>query len=101
VEVLLDNKTEYHPNMVARLNINDYQSSGQVIVIPVRTILKDEKGATYVMLADGAKAKKQIVITGKEYGGRVEIESGLKQGDLLLIAGYDVVNEGDAVLYKK
>ena len=43
VEVLLDNKKEYHPNMVARLNINDYQSAQTALTIPVRTIQKDEK----------------------------------------------------------
>ena len=101
VEVLLDNKTEYHPNTVARLNINDHQSPAPVIVVPVRTILKDEKNATYVMLADGGKARKQIITIGKEYNGKAEVTNGLKQGDLLLTAGYDVVNEGDVVIYKK
>ncbi|MBK6985057.1 MAG: hypothetical protein IPH32_10040 [Bacteroidetes bacterium] len=32
VEVLLDNKKEYHPNMVAKLKINDYQSATPKIV---------------------------------------------------------------------
>ncbi len=35
VEVILDNKKEYHPNMVAKLSINDYKSQNPVIVIPV------------------------------------------------------------------
>ncbi|MCX6295105.1 MAG: efflux RND transporter periplasmic adaptor subunit [Bacteroidetes bacterium] len=101
VEVLLDNQKEYHPNMVARLNINDYQSAGPIIIIPVKTILKDETSASFVYVADGKKAKKQIVTLGKEYSGKVEVLTGLKEGDMLVTAGYDVVNEGDEIVYKK
>ena len=87
--------------MVARLNINDYQSANPVIIIPVKTILKDETNASFVIIADGNKAKKQIITLGKEYNGKAEVTSGLKEGDILVTAGYDVVNEGDAIMYKK
>lgn len=101
LEVLLDNKKEYHPNMVARLNINDYQSAGPVVIIPIKTIQKDETNASFVFVADGNKVKKQVITVGKEYHGQAEITSGLKEGDLLITAGYDVVSEGEAILYKK
>lgn len=101
VEVLLDNSKEYHPNMVARLNINDYQSAQPVITIPVRTILKDENNESFVYVATGDKAKKQIVKLGKEYRGITEVKSGLKEGDALITLGYDIVNEGDLISYKK
>lgn len=101
VEVLLDNKKEYHPNMVARLNINDYQSKEPVIVVPVRTIQKDENNASFVFVAENGVAQKRIVTLGKEYRGRAEIKSGLKENDLLVTLGYDVINDGDAIVYKK
>jgi membrane fusion protein (multidrug efflux system) len=101
VEVLLDDKKEYHPNMVARLNINDYQSDKAVIAIPVRTIQKDENNESFVYVADGNKAKKQIVKLGKEYNGKAEVTEGLKDGDILVTLGYDIVNEGDLIAYKK
>lgn len=101
VEVLLDNKTEYHPNMVARLNVNDYQSPQPVITVPVRTIQKDENNETFVFVAENGKAQKRIVKLGKEYSGKAEIKSGLKENDLLVTLGYDIVNEGDAIVYKK
>ncbi len=101
VEVLLDNQKEYHPNMVARLNINDYKSAKPVIIVPIRTVLKDETNASFVMVAEGGKAKKQIITIGKEYNGKAEVTSGLKEGDLIVTAGYDVVNDGDAIIYKK
>lgn len=101
VEVLLDNKKEYHPNMVARLNINDYQSPKPVITIPVRTIQKDENNESFVYVANGNKARKQIVKLGKEYKGMAEITEGLKEGDILITLGYDIVTEGDIIAYKK
>lgn len=101
VEVLLDNKKNYHPNMVAKLNINDYQSAQPVIVISVKSIQKDENNASFVYVAEENVAKKRIVTLGKEYNGKAEITSGLKDGDILITAGYDVINEGDPVVYKK
>jgi len=101
VEVLLDNKKEYHPNMVARLNVNDYLSAQPIIVIPVRTIQKDENNASFVYVADSGVAKKHIITLGKEYNGKVEVLAGLNENDLLVTLGYDVVNEGDAIAYKK
>ena len=66
VEVLLDNKKEYHPNMVARLNVNDYMSAQPIIIIPVRTIQKDENNASFVYVADNGVAKKHIITLGKK-----------------------------------
>ena len=101
VEVLLDDKKEYHPNMVARLNINDYQSAQPVIKIPVRTIQKDENNESFVYVANGDKAKKQIVKLGKEYRGMAEIIEGLKEGDALVTLGYDIITDGSVIGYKK
>ncbi|MES2593479.1 MAG: efflux RND transporter periplasmic adaptor subunit [Bacteroidota bacterium] len=101
VEVLLDNKKEYHPNMVARLNVNDYSSAAPAIVVPVRTIQKDENNANFVFVAENGIAQKRIITIGKEYSGKAEIKSGLKENDLLVTLGYDIINEGDAIAYKK
>ncbi len=101
VEVLLDDKKEYHPNMAARLNINDYQSATPVIKVPVKTIQKDENNLSFVYVAEGNNAKKHLVTLGKEYGGQAEITNGLKEGDALVVAGYDVVTDGAAIVYKK
>lgn len=101
VEVLLDNKKEYHPNMVARLSINDYQSAEPAIIVPVRSIQKDENNQEFVYLANGNSAKKQLVKVGKTYSGKAEIISGLKEGDFLVTLGYDIINDGDAIVYKK
>jgi len=36
-----------------------------------------------------------------EYNGNAEISEGLKEGDLLITEGYDLINEGDKLNVKK
>ena len=100
VEVLLDNSKEYHPNMVAKLKINDYQSATPKIVVPVKFIQK-ETDEHFVLLAVNGKVVKSVVKISHEYNGLAEISEGLKDGDLLITEGYDLINEGDNVNVKK
>ncbi|MBL7921629.1 MAG: efflux RND transporter periplasmic adaptor subunit [Bacteroidia bacterium] len=96
VEVLLDGNKEYHPNMVARLKINDYKSEKPEIIVPVKYV---QKGAdeSFVMVVENGKAVKKVVKIGREYNGMAEVTSGLKEGDLMITEGYDLVIEGAAV----
>jgi RND family efflux transporter MFP subunit len=100
VEVNLDNTKEYHPNMVAKLRINDFQSTSPEIVVPVKYI---QRGTTdnYVLIAQDGKAIKKIIKTNREYNGLIEVVDGLKAGDMLITAGYDVLNDGNAITVKK
>lgn len=100
-EVILDNKKEYHPNMVTRLKINDYVSSQPVVVIPVRLIQNSSTGERYVYIVKEDKAVKSVIKTGREYNGKVEVKEGLVAGDLLVTLGFENVNEGDKVVYNK
>ncbi|MBL7911692.1 MAG: efflux RND transporter periplasmic adaptor subunit [Bacteroidia bacterium] len=101
VEVLLDNKKEFHPNQIAIIKINDYMSAKPVIGIPLNYVQKDLKGQHYVLVAENNKAVKHNVTLGREYNGRVEITGGLTDQDLLITSGYDGLNEGDAIQIKK
>ncbi len=100
VEVLLDNTKEYHPNMVAKLKINDYQSATPKIVLPIKFIQKGTN-ENFVLLAVDNKVIKKSVIISHEYNGLAEVSEGLKEGDLLITEGYDLINEGDKVNVKK
>ena len=100
VEVLLDNKKEYHPNMVAKLKINDYQSATPKIVVPVKFIQKGTNDNFVFISVDGKVVKNMIKIS-HEYNGLAEVSEGLKEGDLLITEGYDLINEGDNVNVKK
>jgi membrane fusion protein (multidrug efflux system) len=100
IEVLLDNKKEYHPNMVAKLKINDYQSATPKIVVPIKFIQKSTN-ESFVLLAVNGIVVKNIIQISHEYNGLAEISEGLKDGDLLITEGYDLINEGDHVNVKK
>jgi RND family efflux transporter MFP subunit len=100
VEVLLDNKKEYHPNTVAKLKINDYLSPTPEIVVPVKFIQKATNNS-YAMVNENGKAVKKVLKIGREYSGMAEILDGLKEGDELITAGYDLVNEGAKIIAKK
>ena len=100
VEVLLDDKREYHPNMVAKLKINDYASTKPEIVVPVKFIQKGTE-ELYVLIAENGKAVKKTIKVSREYDGLAEVSEGLKEGDLLITDGYDLINDGDKIAVKK
>ncbi len=100
VEILLDNKKEYHPNQIAILSINDYRSEKPVLSIPLNYVQKDLKGQTFVLIAENDKAVKKTITLGKEYNGRVEIKDGLLPTDKLITSGHDGLNEGDVIKVK-
>jgi RND family efflux transporter MFP subunit len=90
VEGSVPSGSDYRPNQIAMVNIRDYALSN-AITIPVNTIQNDEKGK-YVIVAvkegDKLVARKRPVIIGEIYGGQLEIKSGLKAGDVLVIEGF-------------
>ncbi len=96
VEVLLSNNKNYHPNMVAKLKINDYQSAKPQVVVPIKFIQKGTH-ESFVMVAENGIAVKKVITISKEYNGMAEISGGLKEGDLLITEGYDLVNDGDKI----
>lgn len=100
VEVLLNGKKEFHPNTVAKLKINDYQSPKPVIAVPVKYIQKTSD-ASFVMVSERGTVVQKTVTIGREYNGMAEILTGLKEGDLMITLGYDLVNDGAKINVKK
>jgi multidrug efflux pump subunit AcrA (membrane-fusion protein) len=90
---------ELRPNMVATVRIQNYDRQNAT-VIPVDLVQKDEQNSyVYVLGQDGSKkvAQKRIIKTGNAYNGQVEVTSGLKTGDQVISAGYQNLNDGQAV----
>lgn len=100
VELWLDNSKEYHPNMVAKVKINDYKSAVPMVTVPVKFIQKGTN-ENYVFIAENGKAVRKVVKISHEYNGDAEISEGLKEGDMLITEGYDLINEGDNLNVKK
>jgi len=69
----------------------------QVLTVPVQSVL--ERGQlAFVYVVDPAKiAHMRLIQTGKRYGDRVEILSGLSEGDQVVLEPLSGVNDGAAV----
>jgi membrane fusion protein, multidrug efflux system len=88
------------PNQTASMKILDFESKNAVTV-PINVVQSDEKGKyVYVIEKTGDKliARKKTVIVGEAYGGKMEIKSGIKSGDVIITEGYQTVYDGQAVL---
>ncbi|MEW6469195.1 MAG: efflux RND transporter periplasmic adaptor subunit [Bacteroidota bacterium] len=97
VTVKLGGGKDYHPNQVAIIKIIDY-SNPKAIVVPVNAIQRAQEG-DFVFIAEGKKAKKVKVKTGRLYNGQAEIIEGLKEGDQFISKGFQELNEGEPVKF--
>ena len=88
------------PNLLAELSFNDYAKE-DAIVVPLEIVQQEVSGKKYVYVSrksDGKfLAKKTFVTTGESYDGDVIIETGLTDGDQIIIEGARSVADGDPV----
>lgn len=90
---------QLRPNMVANVRIQNYARQSAT-VLPVDLVQKDEQNSFVLIIGEkgGQKvAAKRIIQTGQTYNGKVEVTSGLQPGDQVISAGYQNLNEGQAV----
>ncbi len=97
VQINLPSNAKYRPNMIAILKIVDY-TNNKAIVIPINAVQKAESGS-YVYVAEGGKAKRAEIKTGKTSSGKIEVLSGLKAGDKVIIGGLQDLNADDTVKF--
>jgi multidrug efflux pump subunit AcrA (membrane-fusion protein) len=71
-----------------------------MVTVPVKFIQKGTN-ESFVLVAENGKVVKKVIKISHEYNGNAEIASGLKEGDMLITEGYDLINEGDKVNVKK
>lgn len=99
VEVHLPADRDIRANQVAVVKLQDYTAKN-VLTIPINTLQTDEKGK-YVMVAstDGGKtvAHKKSITIGQSYADKVEVASGLQQGDQLITDGFQGLYEGQLI----
>ena len=88
-------------NMIAVVKINDY-SNQAAIVIPIN-IIQNSMGSKYIYVVKQENNKKiarrQDIQAGLIYNGLVEVLSGLKAGDQVVVTGYQDIKEGQIVSF--
>lgn len=83
------------PGMFARVTI-ETASSRQLTIAETALVWHDGKPAVFVVGGDG-KVTVRPVATGTRQNGRVAIESGLSEGDRVVVAGAGFLNDGNLV----
>lgn len=100
VEVMIDNPDgAVKPQMVANVQLERTNRS-DVVVIPQEVVVRTENGYQVYLIEtrDGTEyASARSVTLGPAYADRVVIEEGLAVGDRLIVAGVQLVDDGNRV----
>ncbi|WP_109833321.1 efflux RND transporter periplasmic adaptor subunit [Reichenbachiella versicolor] len=67
-------------------------------IVPIESIIPDEKGSYFVYVAEEAIAKKVSVELGQLYDKGIEVISGLSLGDKLITSGYHKLTSNTPIL---
>ena len=87
------------PNVLANIQIRDYRNE-EALVVPSKVITKDLKGDfvyAAVQKGDSLIAEKKYIKKGRSAGAHTEIVEGLGEGDRIIVAGYNQVNNGETI----
>lgn len=99
VEAKIPYDKNFRPNQIALVRVQDYQADNAV-TIPINTLQNDEKGR-YVMVAASENgkliARKRVVVAGELYGNKLEVKSGLKAGDVIIVEGHQSLYDGQLI----
>jgi multidrug efflux pump subunit AcrA (membrane-fusion protein) len=96
VRIYIDNPTgSIKPGMTGEVTLT-LESVQNSIIVKSDAVL-DDNGETYLFVVEGDKAVKRVVETGLNTGDHIEIKSGLKVGEKLIIQGQHYVADGGEV----
>ena len=97
VEIEIDNKNrELLPGMIVRGYIES--ANLKDVIYTDFDNITEEFGKYYVYVAaDDNKASKRLVTTGKKYGDKIIIESGLNPGEKLIVSGTGGLTDGTEI----
>lgn len=93
IEIRLPSKSDIRPNMTAVLRIANY-SKTNAISVPLKAIQNSEAG-NYVYVSENGFAKRKNIEQGATSNGMVEVKSGLKAGDQVVVEGAGDIEDGD------
>ncbi len=96
VQVVLNNhENKLKPNMMASLKINDYKLDS-ALVVP-SAIIKNDITGQFLFIVENNTAKKVYVESGRSYKDETVVVKGLKEGDQIIIEGFNTVSNGTFV----
>ena len=104
VEISINNENgALKPNMTAEIKVNDYKNP-EAILVPIKDILENQNGESYVYLlevSDEAKDIYKVVKTyvklGETSDNKIEIIEGLEAGDKIVEEGIRLIKDQQLV----
>jgi len=99
VEAKIPANSDLRANQIAMVQIQDY-ATPSTLTVPLNTIQNDDKGKfVLVAVKEGDKlfARKKVVQIGELYNDKIEIKSGLAQGDVLITDGFQGLYDGQLI----
>ena len=91
------------PGMVARVEMknveNEKMSTGGRISLPVKAVQQSTDKSLFVWTVQQGKAHRTTVSVGQVTGNRIIVDSGLQEGDQVIVEGYQKVGEGTPVTF--
>lgn len=99
IRILTDNPShKLLPGMIAKVNL---QTDGgeKKMTLPVKAVQQGIGNSLFVWTEKDGKAYRKAVTVGRTRGNRIDIESGLDEGDNIIVEGYQKVGEGTPVLF--
>lgn len=88
------------PGMVARVMIDDNGSENVKITLPVKAVQQSTDKSMFVWIVKEGRAYRQPVVVGEVAGNRIVVSSGLEEGNLIVVEGYQKLGEGMSVKYE-
>ena len=103
VEARVDNEDEkYKPNLIAEIEFKEYENNNATIV-PSKIVKQDLEGNYFIFVIEQNENGQNIAIK-KEItfdhisDGNTMITSGIVEGDLVVVDGYDMISTGTEVV---
>lgn len=85
------------PGMVGRVYLNLHKEN-TAILIPLTAVSRNYENQLFVWIADSEnRAIRKEITTGKIIGDKVIIRSGIKDGDVIIVKGYQHLTEGSII----
>jgi RND family efflux transporter MFP subunit len=84
------------PGMFARLTLK-FKTEKDTVVVPSEAVIVTPKGLRVAYVVEGGKAVQRRISTGIEGGGKIQVISGLKPGEQLVVAGNEKLKDGTEV----
>ena len=90
------------PGMVARVKMRNGENEkmrNEGLTLPVKAVQQSTDKTLFVWVARDGKAHRTPVTVGQAVGNRIVVDSGIQEGDQVIVEGYQKLGEGTPIEY--